>query len=282
MSPEPKHSDAKQSEMGQAEHLSIGDVLNELRPEFGDITISKIRFLEGQGLIAPERTPSGYRKFAPADVARLRWILGQQRDHFLPLKVIKERLNELDEGQLSLDQLLADQRPTREAAVQALFERARQEHSDDAAAAAAHRISEIDALSSDGVTARSALSGVSLTRSELAAVVGLSDTQLGELEEYGLIVPISSGDRPLFGDDALTIANAAHRFLAVGIEPRHLRMYKAFAERELVLFEQVVGPFRRQRNPDANERADATRAELAALGRTLRTALLQQIVRTNL
>src|SRR5437763_6375193 len=106
-------------------HHSIGDVLQELREEFDDITISKIRFLESQGLIAPERTPSGYRKFAPEDVERLRWILAQQRDHFLPLKVIKDRLEELDESQLSLDDLEEVRRPARQAAVEAFFETAR-------------------------------------------------------------------------------------------------------------------------------------------------------------
>src|SRR4051812_19737649 len=76
-----------------ADHHSIGEVLATLRDEFPDITISKIRFLESQGLIDPERTPSGYRKFRDGDVARLRWVLGQQKDNFLPLKVIKARLD---------------------------------------------------------------------------------------------------------------------------------------------------------------------------------------------
>ena len=78
--------------MAERAHLSIGEVLNRLQSEFPGVTISKIRFLESQGLIDPERTESGYRKFKDADVKRLRWILHQQRDHFLPLKVIKERL----------------------------------------------------------------------------------------------------------------------------------------------------------------------------------------------
>src|ERR1043166_4749788 len=81
--------------------VSIGDVLDQLRPEFADITISKIRFLESQGLIDPERTPSGYRKFSPSDIERLRYILREQREHFLPLKVIKERLDQLDRGETS-------------------------------------------------------------------------------------------------------------------------------------------------------------------------------------
>jgi DNA-binding transcriptional MerR regulator len=79
-------------------HLSIGEVLSLLQPEFPDITISKIRFLESQGLLDPERTPSGYRKFHDDDIERLRWILTQQRDHFLPLKVIKDRLASGDLG----------------------------------------------------------------------------------------------------------------------------------------------------------------------------------------
>ena len=86
-------------------HLSIGEVLAELRDEFPDVTISKIRFLESQGLIDPERTPSGYRKFYDRDLTRLRWILHQQKEHFLPLKVIKERLDELGpDDELPLDE----------------------------------------------------------------------------------------------------------------------------------------------------------------------------------
>src|SRR5215203_5015580 len=82
----------------EPDHLSIGEVLAELSDEFPDITISKIRFLESQGLVNPERTPSGYRKFFAGDLKRLRWILFQQKEHFLPLKVIKERLDELPPG----------------------------------------------------------------------------------------------------------------------------------------------------------------------------------------
>ena len=261
----------------QDSHSSIGDVLNELRPEFGDITISKIRFLESQGLIAPERTPSGYRKFAPDDVARLRWVLSQQRDHFLPLKVIKERLCELDDGQLTLDELLAGHSPSREAAVQALFERARHDHLEDRQSSISDGAFTADR--DDRGASGFDLSGVSLTRSELAAAAGVDDQFLAELETYGLIVAVVDGDRPLFGEDSLAIARAARLFGEHGIEARHLRMYKAFAERELALFEQVVAPYRRQRNPEANARADVTRTEMAALGRTLRGALLAQASR---
>src|SRR6202048_1850145 len=89
-------TNTKAASAPEGPHQSIGEVLATLREEFADITISKIRFLESQGLVDPERTPSGYRKFYPADVERLRFILRQQREHFLPLKVIKERLDEID------------------------------------------------------------------------------------------------------------------------------------------------------------------------------------------
>src|SRR5215204_7176835 len=80
--------------MADRSHLSIGEVLSLLQDDFPDVTISKIRFLESQGLLDPERTPSGYRKFYEGDIERLRWILRHQRDHFLPLKVMKDRLEE--------------------------------------------------------------------------------------------------------------------------------------------------------------------------------------------
>ena len=76
------------------DHWSIGEVLSLLQDEFPEVTISKIRFLESQGLIDPERTASGYRKFADVDYDRLYWILEQQRDHYLPLRVIRDRLEE--------------------------------------------------------------------------------------------------------------------------------------------------------------------------------------------
>src|SRR3954464_6522060 len=147
--------------MTGAGHLAIGDMLQELREEFDDITISKIRFLESQGLIAPERTPSGYRKFAPDDVERLRWILAQQRDHFLPLKVIKDRLDELDEAQLSLNDLDEVRRPARQAAVEAFFESART------------GTVTVDTGDAGAVgSASPAVSGVSMTRAELASAAG--------------------------------------------------------------------------------------------------------------
>jgi DNA-binding transcriptional MerR regulator len=265
-------------------HASIGDVLNQLRDEFPDITISKIRFLESQGLIDPERTPSGYRKFYPGDVERLRFILRQQREHFLPLKVIKERLDEIDkEGGFATTSEFAEteqqERLLDPKTVDALFEETRR--AAQVAEARTVTSSVTDDEGPEDLTV--AESGVSLTRAELARAAGVSDDELAKLEEFGLVAPSStSRDRVLFDDDSLAVARVCGAFMRHGIEARHLRMYRAFADREASLFEQVLLPYRRQRNPDAQARTTETLGELAGLGRRLRTALLRQSVRRTI
>jgi DNA-binding transcriptional MerR regulator len=274
-------------------HVSIGDVLNQLRDDFPDVTISKIRFLESQGLLVPERTASGYRKFYAADVERLRWILRQQKEHFLPLKVIKERLEEIDRTGAALPEGRAD------GDTPVLFEApappapaapARRSRGGKKALAAADQAGSsggsspadviTDDLGPDDVAV--AATGVSMTRTELARAAELTDDQLVQLEEFGLVMPAHrSRERSLYDDDALEVARIAAAFMRHGVEPRHLRMYRAFADREAGLFEQVLLPFRRRRNPDAAERGDATLRELATLGRRLRTALLRQVVRRS-
>jgi DNA-binding transcriptional MerR regulator len=276
-------------------HVSIGDVLDQLRPEFSDITISKIRFLESQGLIDPERTASGYRKFSQGDIDRLRFILREQREHFLPLKVIKERLDQLDHG----DALeppeprgSSDSHPSntgtrsgskrkkeKPPAAVPLFEMARRTAESDEARTTTSGVRDREGPDEY----RWAETEVILTRTELAQAAGISDDDLAQLEEYGLVIPNhTSRDRVLFDEDALAIARVASSFLRHGIEARHLRMYRAFAEREAGLFEQVLLPYRRQRNPEAQARTQETLGELSGLGRQLRTALLRQAVRRSL
>jgi DNA-binding transcriptional MerR regulator len=277
-------------------YLSIGDVLTLLREEFPDVTISKIRFLESQGLVNPERSPSGYRKFYEHDVERLRWVLRQQREHFLPLKVIRGRLEELEASGGP------DAVTTHDATVEAAgndngdAERTtRREH----AAARTERPSapapqtqatrqrdDVAALVDDGddrdELAASA-TGASLTRAELAQAAGLDDAQLSELESYGLLSPsIQTRDRVLFDEDSLAVARLAAGFFRHGVEARHLRMYRTFAEREAMLFEQVLLGYLRQRNPEARARAQEELSELARLGRGLRTAYLRRAVRDAL
>lgn len=238
--------------MSDPSHVSIGDVLEQLRDEFPDVTVSKIRFLESQGLIDPERTPSGYRKFYDDDVSRLRWVLRQQKDHFLPLKVIKEKLDEIDRnGGLAV---VTDQAADR-----------------------------ADGTASEGDDARPMQlesAGVSLTRSELAAAAGISEDALAELEEYGLVRPsTTTRNRVLFDEDSLAVARVAAQFMRHGVEARHLRMYRAMADREVDLFSQILLPYRHRRNPEATAEAARSMGELADLGRRLRTALLRSGLR---
>jgi len=251
-------------------HISIGDVLNELRAEFSDVTISKIRFLESQGLIDPERTPSGYRKFSPTDVKKLRWILRQQKDHFLPLKVIKERLAELEASDSSF--ILSSKQPP--SGAQKVRKSARKRATPRTPPAFVIPEGELDPLPVGEMT------GVSLTRAELAAAAGIDEAGLAALEEFGLVTPaFRSRDRVLFDEDALGVVQVAAGFLARGIEARHLRMYRGFAEREAALFAQVILAFRRQRNPEADARGTEELGELADLGRRLRSAFLRQAMR---
>jgi DNA-binding transcriptional MerR regulator len=281
--------------MANVEHVSIGDVLDQLRPEFEDITISKIRFLESQGLIDPERTPSGYRKFYPSDVERLRYILREQREHFLPLKVIKERLSEMDSGALpepsagdggganadsgSDPKAKPKKRRAKAPASEPLFETTRRAAESDSARTMTESVVDDTTPDAYGLSQTEVI----LTRTELAKAAGITDEELGQLEEYGLVTPAhTSRDRVLFDEDALAIARVASSFMRHGIEARHLRMYRAFAEREAGLFEQVLLPYVRQRNPEAQARTRDTLGELSGLGRQLRTALLRQAVRRSL
>jgi DNA-binding transcriptional MerR regulator len=249
------------------QHLSIGEVLEQLRDEFPDVTISKIRFLESQGLIDPERTPSGYRKFSDRDLDRLRWILLQQRDHFLPLRVIKDRLDSSDgTGISSVDQ----SSPPAAASAPILDEAIIDPDEDDR--------DELGALD-PGV----AEAGDELTRAELLEASGLSDMQLDALEDHGLVVPVvGAGERALYGEGALEIASLAAGFHARGVEARHLKMYKHFSEREAALFGQVLMPYVRQRNPTARVRLHEELEELARLGRRLRSATLREALRDEL
>jgi DNA-binding transcriptional MerR regulator len=302
-------------------HLSIGEVLNILREEFPDVTISKIRFLESQGLIDPERTPSGYRKFYESDVSRLRWILHQQKENFLPLKVIKERLDRLGEEQPAPVHSIARAKPRGRRAPSRQARRAQDlapqlplgdpmpttpDHDELAPTAENGDRARLDENApsrkkdegmppraeeerprprdeEQGVPDDAANSSHGLTRRDLARSAGLEDWQLNELESFGLLEPAAyNGGDALFDDEAQAIASAAAGFYAHGISARHLRMYKHFAEREAGLFQQVALQYIRQRNPEARAKAQRELASLSRLGRALRAALLVHAVRDSL
>jgi DNA-binding transcriptional MerR regulator len=386
-------------------YLSIGDVLTLLREEFPDVTISKIRFLESQGLVNPERSPSGYRKFFDHDVERLRWVLRQQREHFLPLKVIRDRLADGDLGEdigaerpngravhpahavsvgasghaheqptkadeEAMARILADAsrraarlpedkqaRPglqvvaeaeavknaaaespvQRETTATAPSRRTAAERRADATlsarptaqspttqppaptptvptppghgnGAAMARASEASAsVTPRGVPTQSDLgpskgdaktseaapagatsptvdvvTGASLSAEELCAASGLSLDELAGLKGFGLVECVSVAGIETYDEDALTVANLAAAFRAFGIEPRHLRLYRNAADRELGLIEQVVIPLLRQRNPESRQRAVDGADQLAALGQSMRATLLRQSLRRHL
>jgi DNA-binding transcriptional MerR regulator len=402
-------------------YLSIGDVLTLLREEFPDVTISKIRFLESQGLVNPERSPSGYRKFYEHDVERLRWVLRQQREHFLPLKVIRDRLADGDlddtEGygngkqsepahaaavargaggahsvsddavtradEEAMARILADA-SRRAASMPAVAESAparRGSHASDAGAvagavgaeehptdpgpgsgvplveaaqrgsgrggqssgprhaaagasgasggrggrgssgasgsgagektgtgAAASRsraaseaaepappaggagrrgqgssgASGASSASNAPGTAASMVTGASMTADELCAAAGLSPEELAALEGFGLVEGATVAGILTYDEDALTVANLAASFRAFGIEPRHLRLYRNAADREMGLIEQLVIPLLRQRNPESRQRAVESADQLAALGQTMRATLLRMALRRHL
>ena len=389
-------------------YLSIGDVLTLLREEFPDVTISKIRFLESQGLVNPERSPSGYRKFFEHDVERLRWVLRQQREHFLPLKVIRDRLADGDLG----DDMAPEQpngktaRPTQAVAVAGVAADHAQEQPTKADEEAMARIladasrraaklpdekqtrpglqvvSEVEASpraaaqpaaprdlataaprrtaserradatatlggrpagpsmpatppvspappASPGTTNRAngtasrqqsdaavtppvvpppvdsgtskgeatsgetatavapspaaaGVTGASLSVDELCAASGLSPDEVAGLKGFGLVESITVAGIETFDEDALAVATLAVAFRAFGIEPRHLRLYRNAADRELGLIEQVVIPLLRQRNPESRQRAVEGADQLAALGQSMRATLLRQALRRHL
>ena len=227
--------------------MSIGEVLTQLRPEYPDVTISKIRFLEDEGLIKPERTASGYRKFSREDLSRLRYVLSSQRDHYLPLRVIKEHLDAIDRG---LEPPATGQSGPKV----------------PRALVAAEGMPGPDAFRPDA-------SEVRLSRRELLDAAGLEPEQLEQLEQFGLVSPRSGSSH--YDGDALVVAKTVAEMARFGIEARHLRAFKTAAEREVGLVEQVVTPLVRQRNPEARARADEVARELASLSVKLHATLVK-------
>jgi DNA-binding transcriptional MerR regulator len=248
---------------GDRRFLSIGEVLGVLQPEFPDVTISKIRFLESQGLIDPERTASGYRKFYDDDLARLRFILREQKDHFLPLKVIKDRLATNETGALPI----AVAEP---AARVPLWMRDRASPSSAVSPAAGGGTPpEPDTtVLADGAE-------VELTLEQLAAQSGLSIEQVREIESFGLIRGVALGRTVRYDAEALAVARLAAAFGRHGIEARHLRMYRNAAEKEAGLIEQAVLPLVKQRNPRARTDAATKLDELVSLGAQLHAVMVR-------
>jgi DNA-binding transcriptional MerR regulator len=272
-------------------YLSIGEVLALLKEEFPDVTISKIRFLESQGLLDPERTPSGYRKFYDTDVERLQWILRQQREHFLPLKVIKGRLRSEAETGSGPDLLpevavglevepAEDLTPAASNPAQPPAEPT--ERAVRPAESAGRSVRPVTPARLPEPTEAPLVlgsSGVSMNLAELAAASGLEDDDLRELERYGLLAGRRAASSTYYDEEALAVAQLAAGFMKYGVEARHLRMYKTAGEREAGFLEQVVLPMLKQRNPQARRQAADALSDLTKLGQGLRAAMLRQALR---
>ncbi|MEJ7755823.1 MAG: MerR family transcriptional regulator [Nocardioidaceae bacterium] len=231
--------------------MSIGEVLGHLRGDFPDISISKIRYLEDQGLVEPDRTPSGYRKFSHRDLERLRYVLVLQRDKFLPLRVIRQKLDDLDRGlqpgeahsevlQVPKVVLADDGYPT------------------------------ADSLRHAGTELR-------LSRAELIKAAEISEELMDSIEQYGLIS--RRGAQSYYDGAALVIAKTVAELAAYGVEPRHLRAFKTAADREIGLFDQIAAPLQRQHDPAAQARVEETVRNLAVLSIRLHTILVKNGLR---
>ena len=249
--------------------MSIGEVLAQLRPEFPDVTISKIRFLEDQGLVEPERTASGYRKFDHADVDRLHYVLSVQRDHYLPLRVIRDHLAAMDRG--LEPPVLAGLGPGAPRLVPDLDQEPHLDRSLDQDQDPDHGTDHgMDQDAGPVATAASTLS-----RLQLARAAGVDEALLASLESYGLLLSTPGGG---YDADAVVIARTVGELAAFGIEPRHLRAFRTTAERESGLVEQVVTPLRRQRGTESAARAEETGREVAGLCVRLHAALLKTVL----
>lgn len=214
---------------------SIGQVLTVLKSDFPDITISKIRFLESEGLVSPERAPSsGYRKYSDRDVERLRYILTVQRNHYLPLKVIREHLDMMDRG--LTPPRIETPAPVVDTAPESVPEPAPR------TATPAQQPKQRPPLK--------------MSRRELLEASGLTEPQLIELEKELIVTPKRGTHH--YGREALTIAIAARRLAEYGLDARHLRQIKSFAHREVGLIEQAVAPHQRRVGPGRNVSAEAT------------------------
>jgi DNA-binding transcriptional MerR regulator len=229
--------------------MSIGAVLDSLRRDFPDVTISKIRFLEAEGLVTPQRSGSGYRRFTAYDCARLRFILTAQRDHYLPLKVIKAQLDSQPDGALP-------------------------------ETGSAYGVPRLVQVSNDGDgnvgvrdTAAVAPAQVRLSREDLLARSGVDEELLGALIKAGVI---KSGPGGFFDEHSVVTAQCAKALADYGVEPRHLRAFRSAADRQSDLIAQIAGPVVKG---GARDRADDLAREVAALAITLHTSLIKSAVR---
>ncbi|SEQ46239.1 transcriptional regulator FtsR [Microlunatus flavus] len=241
-------AEARRPGSGREVTRSIGQVLTALSGDFPDISISKIRFLESEGLITPQRAPSGYRRYAEHDVERLRYVLSVQREHYLPLKVIREHLEMMDRGQTPPEPKTLD-----------------------AASSAAPAATTAAAPPVPAAPPAAPKKALRLSRADLLEASGLSEAGLVELERTGIVTPRRGGS--FYGRDALTLAIAARRLGEYGIDGRHLRAFKMSADREVGLVEQAIAPYVRRAGGNKDVSGEVTQLVISFHAALVRTAM---------
>jgi DNA-binding transcriptional MerR regulator len=239
--------------------MSIGAVLDLLRPDFPDVTISKIRFLEAEGLVTPQRAASGYRRFTAYDCARLRFILTAQRDHYLPLKVIRAQLDAQPDGELP--PIGSPYGVPRLVSVA----------DDEDAGVGAESVS-----GAGSAAAAVAPTRIRLSREDLLERSGVDGQLLTALLKAGVI---TTGPGGFFDEHAVVILQCARALSEYGVEPRHLRAFRSAADRQSDLIAQIAGPVVKAGKAGARDRADDLAREVAALAITLHTSLVKSAVR---
>ena len=226
------------------DRMSIGDLLKSLKGEFPDLTISKIRFLESEGLVSPERTPSGYRKFSQADAQRLRFILKLQKEKYLPLKVIREKIDELESGRARAGDLVPGMLGTLE-------------------------VGEELATYDDST----------ILCENVPQALDVEPSFVETLQDFGLICAHEGEDGLYFDKEDVKILRISREFARYGLEPRHMRMYETLTDREALAFEQIIMPALKSKDPEAKRRALDNLLQLVNLSRELKDLLLKNRVK---
>jgi DNA-binding transcriptional MerR regulator len=249
--------------------MSIGAVLDLLRPDFPDVTISKIRFLEGEGLVTPQRSPSGYRRFTAYDCARLRFVLTAQRDQYLPLKVIKAQLDAQPDGELPLAYPAPRLVPVTDGG----------EPARGAGAPAPTRPTQIRPTQTRPTQTRPTQTRPTQTRPTREDLLNMSGVPAPLITALCRAGVITTGPGGFFDEHAVTIAQCAAALAEYGVEPRHLRAFRSAADRQSDLIAQIAGPVGKAGRTGARDRADDLAREVAALAITLHTSLIKSAVR---
>ena len=227
-------------------YLSIGAVVDGLSKDFPDLSISKVRYLEDEGLLSPKRSKGGYRRYTEDDADTLHLILTMQKEQYLPLKVIREKVREVARGRLSANDLVAGGTEKNEVARE---------------------------LTDKSKT---------MTADEASEAAGLSAREISELVAFGLVETVDGPKGKLYDAGNVRVMHLVKSLSRHGVEPRHLRMYENFAERESSFLTQIVAPILLQRGEDARARAVDTLEDLAALSKELRETLLTNKLRDAL